>query len=313
MSPVLTVLAALLQVGSSVAGFTVHSHLGERVDLGARRGVYQVVVLWRATLPPEGMRLAERLARVDAPGMPFSVAVVSRDGVPRLRSLVAEHAAPPVLYAMGDSDPWADSVPGARAALLVNQSGRVVRMWREFSVEGLPDSVAAWFASDGLRPGEDAPVALLPAAVPKGKPLLVLFLSTRSGVVDLYVDRIVGLAKAVESRGVAMLGLFSEADETDEFIRGYASRAGFSFPCVRDEGGLLADLFRARVVPTAFLVSGDGKVVYSGAIDSSTFGDGDTRPYLRSAIEALAVGVAPAVAYARPFGTRLTLYREAQD
>lgn len=313
MSPVLTVLAALLQVGSSLAGFAVHSHTGEQVDLATRRGVYQLIVLWRAQLSPEGERLATRLARLDSSGMPFSVAVVSRDEVSSLRTLVSGHAAPPVLYSVGGPDPWAESVPGARAALLVNQAGRVVREWREFSAEALPDGVAAWFASDGLRSGEEAPLALLPSAVPRDKPLLVLFLSTRSGVVDLYADRIVELSQAAEARGVTTVGLFSEADETDEFIREYASRARFSFPCFRDDGGVLADLFRARVAPTAFLVSAEGKVVYGGAIDSSTYGDEETRPYLRSAIEALAVGVAPSVAYARPFGTRLVLYRAATN
>jgi len=313
MSPVLILLAALLQVGSPLAGFPVHSHTGEKVDLAARRGVYQIVVLWRAPLPAEGERLASRLSRIETAGVPFSVAVVSRDEVSRLRSLVSEHAAPPVLYSMGSSDPLPEASPGARAALLVNQSGTVVRVWSEFSAEALPDGLAAWFASDGLRPGEEAPVALLPSAVPRDKPLLVLFLSTRSGVVDLYADRIGSLAQAAEARGVTTVGLFSEADETAEFIREYAARARFSFPCLRDEGGVLADLFRARVAPTAFLLSAQGKVVFAGAIDSSTYGDEQTRPYLRSAIEALAVGVAPSVAYARPFGTRLVLYRDASN
>lgn len=287
--------------------------MGERVDLAVRRGVYQLIVLWRAPLPPEGERLAGRLARVDSAGLPLSVAVVSRDEVSRLRSLVAEYAAPPLLYAMGDSDPLSERLPGPRAALLVNQMGRVVREWRDFSVEALPESVAGWFASDGLRPGEGAPVALLPEAVPKGKPLLVLFLSTRSGVVDLYVDRIVALAQAAETRNIATIGLFSEADESDESIREYATRARFSFPCFRDEDGLLAGLFRVRIAPTTFLLDAGGKVVYSGAIDSSTYADEDTRLYLRSAIEALAVGVPPAVSYARPFGTRLVLYREPRE
>jgi len=270
-----------------------------------------MIVLWRAPLPPEGERLAVRLSRIDARGMPLSVAVVSRDEVSRLRSRVSEHAVPPVLYSMGAAEPLTESFPGERVALLVNQSGKVIRSWREFSLEALPDGVAAWFASDGLRPGEEAPLALLPETVPRGKPLLLLFLSTRSGVVDLYSERILSVAQAAEAHGVATVGLFSEADETDEFIREYATRARFPFPCLRDEGGVLADLFRARVAPTAFLLNTEGKVVFSGAIDSSTYGDADTRPYLRSAIEALAVGVAPAVAYARPFGTRLVLYRDA--
>lgn len=310
MSPVLIIVAALLQVGSSLAGIAVHSYTGEKVDLASRRGVYQVIILWREPLSPEGERLALRLSRIETHAAPLVVAVVSRDSVPRLSSLVSERAAPPVLYSMGESDPLSGTVPGARAGLLVNQSGRVIRVWRDFSAEALPDGITAWFASDAPAPGEEAPLAQLPSAVPKDKPLLVLFLSTRSGVVDLYADRIVSLAESAKARGIETVAFFSEAGETDEFIREYAASARFSFSCLRDEGGVLADLFRARVAPTAFLIDANGKVVYAGAIDSSTYADEETRHYLRSAIEALAVGVVPSVAYARPFGTRLVLYRD---
>lgn len=309
MSPVLILLAALLQVGSPLASFPVQSHTGEKVDLATRRGVYQVIVLWRAPLSEQGERLALRLIGVDARGTPLSIAIVSQDEVARLNSIVSRRAAPPVLYTLGTPDLLAERFPGARTALLVNQSGKVVRVWREFSIEALPESVAAWFASDGLMPGEEAPMAQLPDTVARDKPLLVLFLSTLSGVVDLYVDRIVSLSEAAKSRGIETVAFFSEAGETDEFIREYAARARFSFPCVRDEGGALADLFRVRVAPTAFLIDAKGKVVYAGAIDSSTYADEGTRHYLRSAIEAMAVGVHPAVPYARPFGTRLILYR----
>lgn len=313
MSPVLILVAALLQVGSPLAGFPVHSYTGEKVNLAARRGVYQIIILWRGPLSPEGERLALRLSRIETQGAPLAVAVVSRDDVSRLSSLVSQRAAPPVLYSMGEPDSLSEAVPGTRAGLLVNQSGRVIRVWRDFSAEALPDGIAAWFASDGLAAGEEAPLALLPSAVARDKPLLVLFLSTRSGVVDLYVDRIVSLAQAAQASGIETVAFFSEAGETDEFIREYAARARFSFPCLREEGGVLADLFRARVAPSAFLIDAKGKVVYAGAIDSSTYGDEGTRQYLRSAIEALAVGVAPSVPYARPFGTRLVLYRDGGD
>ncbi|GIV01820.1 MAG: hypothetical protein KatS3mg015_0650 [Fimbriimonadales bacterium] len=241
--------------------------------------------------------------------MSVQICVLSHDSVDRLASLVSTKGASPVLYSFAETT-FEAVRPGD--VLLLNPNGFLIRRWDGVSPEAIPGAVEAWFGRDAPAPGEVVPRLPSMESWHEGKRLL-LFLSTDSPVVELYLQRIRNLAAEARKAGIAVYGVFSDAAETEEGVAAFARASDFEFDCVRDAGGAIADVCAVRVAPTAVLLDEKGAVQYAGAIDSSTFGGEETREYLLSAIRALAAGAKPAVGYARPFGTGIVVYREGAN
>ena len=66
---------------------------------------------------------------------------------------------------------------------------------------------------------------------------------------------------------------------------------GYAFPYVVDDASGVARAFGAGRTPEAFLFNGEGKLIYHGTIDDSTYDAAKvTKPYLKSAVEALLAG-----------------------
>jgi len=209
-----------------------------------------------------------------------------------------------------------------RKAFLVNPRGYIVKIWEGIGKE-FAQVFAEWISGTSLSTGSEAfdPRPFLLRSLwedlnladlgidffwkkPQGEMgLLILFLSSTGSVDELYAERIKRIGELCRNKKVGMIGCFPNYDETPETVYSYAKSAGFEFPCAVDVGGCIADVYRATRTPEVFLLDSDGKVFYSGSIDSSTRVEARPIPYLERAIEALVSGKKPKPDKTIPFGT----------
>jgi peroxiredoxin len=81
-----------------------------------------------------------------------------------------------------------------------------------------------------------------------------------------------------------------------------AQQQGFNFDYLYDEDQSVVQAYGAERTPEVFLLDGDRRLVYHGAIDDSRNEDAVTAHYLRDALDAVLAGHAPEVAETAPVG-----------
>lgn len=218
---------------------------------------------------------------------------------------------------------------GARNRVwLVNDKGYVTRFWPA-GVQ--PSEIVAWRSGSSLPIGFIAPdprqtVVPLPRLTAASswmdmfaagiriaqskkldgaghRGLLVLFLSTQGPADHLYAKRLSLAAETAEKAKIGVVGLFSGKSETKASVARFIVNREISFPCAIDAGNAYADAFRATRTPEAFLLDDKLRVVYTGAIDSNTYGSEGTTAYLQNAVTDFAGGQKIRVPSTRVFGT----------
>ena len=135
------------------------------------------------------------------------------------------------------------------------------------------------------------------------KGLLVLFLSSYGPADHLYTERLKSIHVEAETVGIKTIALFSGKEETKATVARFVALHELKFNCAIDDGNAYADAFRATRTPEVFLLGKDMRVVYTGAVDDSTFGGETARPYLLNAIRDYANGRDIKTAATRVFGT----------
>lgn len=193
-------------------------------------------------------------------------------------------------------------------AFLINPRGRLLKIWDKTTPQQLPKEVVSWLDDSGLpeqEPAVDPRNILQIQKRENEKGLLVLFLATRGAIDGLYWERITEIARKADAAGISVIGIFSAYDETPEQIAVFAEAAKLEFPCAVDPGAIIADLYRAEVTPTAYLLDKTMHLFYFGAIDSSSRQRPGIQNYLADAINALNEGKPPRPKSSLPFGAKI--------
>ncbi len=146
------------------------------------------------------------------------------------------------------------------------------------------------------------------ASVKGEKGTVVIFWSNTCPWGKRYESRLVDNADAYRAKGFGFIAVNSNdaiaypGDNFDE-MKKQASRSGYSFPYVIDEGSELAVGFGAKRTPQVFVFDPADILVYQGAIDDSP-ADADKveENYLADALDALASGGAVARTETKAFG-----------
>jgi len=120
------------------------------------------------------------------------------------------------------------------------------------------------------------------------------------------------LQKAWTAQGVVWLTVISSApglqghmrpEEANGYIKDRAPRPS---ALLLDEDGIVARLYEAKTTPQVFLISPEGIVIYTGAIDSKPTIDADDIPaatnYLSAALTESFAGKPVTTAMTRPYG-----------
>jgi peroxiredoxin len=126
------------------------------------------------------------------------------------------------------------------------------------------------------------------------KAVVVVFLGTECPIAKLTAPRLAELAARYEDKGVAFIGIDSNAQDSLADIAHYARKHKIAFSILKDPGNVVADLFGAERTPDAFVLDSGRTIRYRGMIDNQ-YGVGYTRPaatnnYVADALDALLAG-----------------------
>ncbi|MBM4073156.1 MAG: redoxin domain-containing protein [Planctomycetes bacterium] len=146
--------------------------------------------------------------------------------------------------------------------------------------------------------------------------VVVAFLGTECPLAKHYGARLARLAKEYEAKGVAFLGIDSNAQDSVTAMAAYARLHDIAFPLLKDVGNKIADRFGAMRTPTVYLLDKDRVVRYQGRIDDQ-YGIGYQRDKPRSqdlvnAINDLLAGKAVSRAATKAEGCIIGRVRPAQ-
>ena len=124
--------------------------------------------------------------------------------------------------------------------------------------------------------------------------VVIAFLGTECPLAKVYGTQLQNLADRFEDRGVVVLGINSNQQDTPTEIGRYAQDHQITFPLLKDPGNRIADQLGAKRTPEVFVLDQRRAIRYQGRIDDQ-FGVGYARPgpknnYLLRAIEELLMG-----------------------
>jgi peroxiredoxin len=122
----------------------------------------------------------------------------------------------------------------------------------------------------------------------ESKVVVVAFLGTECPLAKLYGPRLADLAARYEPRGVTIVGINSNSQDSITELAAFARSHKIEFPLLKDVGNKIADAFGAERTPEVFVLDADRVIRYHGRIDDQ-YGVGTIRnaPKRRDLAEAL--------------------------
>ena len=130
--------------------------------------------------------------------------------------------------------------------------------------------------------------------------IVLVFLGTECPLAKLYGPRLSKLAADYDLRGVAVLGINSNRQDSVTELVSYARQHDICFPMLKDVGNRVADQLGARRTPEVYVLDRDRRIQYHGRVDDQ-YGVGYAhqqpgRHDLREALESLLAGQPLAIA-----------------
>jgi peroxiredoxin len=108
------------------------------------------------------------------------------------------------------------------------------------------------------------------------KAIIVIFLGTECVINNAYMPRLVDMQKEYAPRGVQILGINSNTQDSAEQVAEHARQNALNFPVLKDDETLVADQFGAQRTPEVFVLDQEHVIRYRGRIDDQ-FGIGYKR------------------------------------
>jgi peroxiredoxin len=136
---------------------------------------------------------------------------------------------------------------------------------------GLGDTLA----SDYVLTGLDGRAMRL-SDYPANKARLLVFFSIECPTSRIYADHLSRIHDQYGGRGITLIGVNPNFNETPDSITAFADRQDFSFPLLRDVNNRLADLLDAQSTPHAYLFDSEGVLRYRGEIDNGFGNEAET-------------------------------------
>ncbi len=97
--------------------------------------------------------------------------------------------------------------------------------------------------------------------------VVVAFLGAECPLAKLYGPRLAELAKSLDAKRVAFLGIDPNQQDSIQKIAAYAQRHNIEFPVLKDPGNVVADRFGAERTPEIFVLDRERVVRYWGRVD----------------------------------------------
>jgi len=139
-----------------------------------------------------------------------------------------------------------------------------------------------------------------------GKIVVLAFWSFKCPVALGHAPHIGALVEKYGKRGIVVLGINSNTNESALEIKRNAANLNLPFPVFQDRDGVLADKVGATHAPSVFILDRSGVLRYRGALDNNKRpGESGRTAFAEEAVEALLEGRAPAVAESKEVGCTL--------
>ncbi len=128
----------------------------------------------------------------------------------------------------------------------------------------------------------------------EAKAIAIVFLGTECPLAKLYGPRLTAIQQQYADRGLQIIGINSNTQDSLTELAAYVHRHEIGFPMLKDRGNRVADALRAERTPEVFLMDHQRVVRYHGRIDDQ-YGVGyskerDAKPELTIALDALLAG-----------------------
>ena len=122
------------------------------------------------------------------------------------------------------------------------------------------------------------------------RPTAYVFVGTTCPATNAYADRFKQIAQTYSAKGVDFVYLYPNRNDTPEAKRDFHKSKDLGGRMIDDQGGKLAQEFRAQRTSELFLADKTGKIVYHGALDDSRDPSAVKQHYLAEALDELLSG-----------------------
>ena len=132
--------------------------------------------------------------------------------------------------------------------------------------------------------------------------VIVMFWSTECPWVQPYNDRINDYAKEYSEKGFTVWAINSNNTESVDVVKEHAGKNGYSFPMLKDNNNVVADIFGSTRTPEVFVISKDNTVLYHGRISDNKSAAEQSTHDLKNAIDEISSGKDVSVKETKSFG-----------
>ena len=185
------------------------------------------------------------------------------------------------------------------AAAAADAADTSAKAGKESKGLALGDPAPAWEELEGID-GKKHSLADLE----KAKAVVVVFTCNNCPVAQAYEERLVALEKDYAEKDVALVAINVSNDESDKLpaMKDRAEKQGFEFAYLHDPSQEIGRKFSAKTTPHAFVLDGERKVVYRGAIDDDIDAASASKHFLRDAVDDVLAGKDVRMAESKPAG-----------
>jgi len=138
----------------------------------------------------------------------------------------------------------------------------------------------------------------------KGSILMIVYWSARCPFSERYDPRVKKIVTDYASKGVNVIGIDSNVDESLEEIKKVIKERDLNYSILLDPGNLIANEYGAITTPHVFIIDRAGLLVYEGAIDDQEWSDKNpiSQNYAREALDATITDEILVTPKTKPFG-----------
>jgi peroxiredoxin len=117
------------------------------------------------------------------------------------------------------------------------------------------------------------------------KAIVLMFIATRCPVSNDYNSRMEEIFNKYKEQEISFLGINSNKTEDISEIENHAKDNGLTFPILKDEKNIIADIFDASFTPEIYVLSNEFILLYHGRIDDSRRASGINSTDLINALD----------------------------
>jgi peroxiredoxin len=134
------------------------------------------------------------------------------------------------------------------------------------------------------------------------KGVIVIFWSSECPFVQPYNDRINDYVKDYTEKGFTVWAINSNNTESTDAVKEHASKNKYTFPVLKDNNNVVADLFGSSRTPEAFVINKDQTILYHGRVSDNKSAAEQSTHDLKNAVDEISAGKDVSVKETKSFG-----------